>query len=29
MEDATAAFDEALELLKGAWDSAVENGGDK
>jgi len=29
MEDATGAFDEALELLKAAWDSAVENGGDR
>ena len=29
MDDANAAFDEALEHLKAAWDSAVENGGDR
>ena len=29
MDDANAAFSEALEHLQAAWDSAVENGGDR
>ena len=29
MDDANAAFEEALEHLKASWDAAVENGGDR
>ena len=29
MDDANAAFSDALEHLQAAWDSAVENGGDR